>query len=105
MQGIGDLAGGSFASEAFAVSGDGQFIVGQSQSGSGAEAFRWDVANGMQPLGDLDLGDFDSAAYGVSGDGRVVVRAPGTRCSALARSSGTRPAACARSSRSCCCAA
>jgi MYXO-CTERM domain-containing protein len=72
FQGLGDLTGGSYYSEAYRVSADGRVVVGMSQSGSGQEAFRWE--NGvMSGLGDLPGGGFESVAGGVSADGSVVV--------------------------------
>jgi probable HAF family extracellular repeat protein len=71
--GLGDLAGGSFSSNAFAVSADGSVVVGGSQSASGSEAFRWTSGGGMVGLGDLAEGSFFSSANGVSADGSVVV--------------------------------
>src|SRR3954470_7717408 len=41
LQGLGDLTGGNFLSEANAVSADGLVVVGYSNSGNGDEAFRW----------------------------------------------------------------
>ena len=50
FEGLGDLAGGSFFSSGWGVSGDGSVTVGQSMSEDGAEAFRWE--NGvMEGLG------------------------------------------------------
>ncbi len=71
--GIGDLSGGSFESEAWGVSSDGQVIVGHGSSSSGLEAFRWTQGGGMIGLGDLSGGNFLSGARGVSSDGAVVV--------------------------------
>lgn len=78
FQGLGDLPGGTSASYANAVSGDGSVVVGMSNSSNSAaghhfEAFRWTSADGMQPLGDLGGGLFNSAALGVSHDGSVIV--------------------------------
>ncbi len=70
---LGDIFGGSDASEAFDVSADGTVVVGVSDSINGWEAFRWTEADGMEPLGDLPGGDFESWAFGVSADGSVVV--------------------------------
>ena len=58
---------------ALGVSGDGSVIVGESNSASGNEAFRWTAASGMVGLGELPGGNFASTAFGVSGDGAVVV--------------------------------
>jgi probable HAF family extracellular repeat protein len=61
---LGDLPGGEFWSEAYAVSGDGSTVVGRSVMGA-------DAGGGMVGLG-VTPGS-DSIAYGVSGDGSVVV--------------------------------
>ena len=72
--GVGDLPGGSFYSLALAISGDGHVVVGESESASGIEAFRKDLATGvMIGLGDLPGGSFHSRANGASHDGSVVV--------------------------------
>jgi len=73
FQGLGDLYGGSFHSEAMEVSADGLVAVGISISESGYEAFRWMASGGMEGLGDLDGGGFYSRSLGVSADGSVVV--------------------------------
>ncbi len=69
---LGVLPGGDM-SEAYAVSADGQVVVGVSldTSGSAATAFRWTAATGMVSLG--TLGGNRSYAHGVSADGSVVV--------------------------------
>ena len=41
IDGLGDLTGGTFLSQAYGVSSDGNVVVGVSYSGSGFEAFRW----------------------------------------------------------------
>ena len=66
-QPLGDLAGGSFFSKAFAVSRDGSVVVGQSASDLGGEAFRWTADAGMVGLG------VDGIAFAVSADGSVIV--------------------------------
>ena len=71
--GLGDLPGGSFSSLTRGVSADGSTVVGDGNSASGPEAFRWDSTNGMQGLGDLAGGEFLSVANGVSADGSTVV--------------------------------
>jgi probable HAF family extracellular repeat protein len=71
--GLGDLAGGGFASFASAVSADGSLVVGSSDGASGTEAFRWTEGTGMVGLGDLAGGSFSSTAAGISADGSVVV--------------------------------
>jgi probable HAF family extracellular repeat protein len=73
MVGLGDLAGGSFDSRARSVSADGEVIVGDGQSSSGMEAFRWTASGGMVGLGDLPGGSFGSMAFDVSSDGSIVV--------------------------------
>lgn len=66
LQHLGTLGGSS--SRAWAISGDGAVVVGQ----SGEQAYRWTASDGMQALGLLP-GGLISGAYGVSADGRVVV--------------------------------
>ncbi len=73
FQGLGDLAGGGFNSEAYGVSADGSTVVGHGTSASDYEAFRWTSGGGMVGLGDLDGGSFYSYASGVSADGSTVV--------------------------------
>ena len=72
FSGLGDLPGGSFSSNATAVSADGSVVVGSSRSSNGLEAFRWEAGN-MVGLGTLSSGFFSSTANGVSADGSVVV--------------------------------
>jgi len=79
--GLGDLPGGSVASSALAISGDGSTVVGSSSSALsgefGEEAFVWTLTTGMVGLGDLPGGHrwlpFSSWASGVSEDGSIVV--------------------------------
>lgn len=71
--GLGDLAGGSFHSQAWGLSADGSVVVGQSISASGIEAFRWTPGGGIVALGDLAGGSFESIANDVSADGSVIV--------------------------------
>ncbi len=77
FQGLGDLPGGEFQSEAYGVSSDGSVVVGKSNNGllsgsSGDEAFRWTAADGMVGLGDLPGGFFDSGGRCISADGAVI---------------------------------
>lgn len=60
-------------SDAFAVTPDGNVVVGLSSSPDGQESFRWTSATGLEALGHLAPGNhsFD-AAYGVSADGAIV---------------------------------
>jgi probable HAF family extracellular repeat protein len=62
--------GGTF-SNAYGVSSDGSVVVGQSDTGSENDAFRWTQAGGMVDLG--TLGGTFSYASSVSADGGVVV--------------------------------
>src|SRR3954468_9523098 len=52
---LGDLPGGTFQSQGFAISGDGTTAVGKSDSGSssGLDSFRWQSSSGMTSLGYL----------------------------------------------------
>jgi len=59
--GLGNLPGGSFSSNAYGVSAYGA-VVGQGNSASGTEAFRWTSGGGMVGLGDLPGGLFGSNA-------------------------------------------
>ncbi len=71
--GLGDLDGGFFSSEAHAVSQGGAVIVGVSSSANGDEAF---VSTGaMTGLGDFAGGAFSSTANDVSADGSQAVGA------------------------------
>lgn len=51
MEGLGDLAGGTFRSIAFDASADGSTIVGFSNSAIGEEAFLWTSGGGMVSIG------------------------------------------------------
>ncbi len=76
FQGLGDLPGGYFYSQAYAVSADGLVVVGKSevQTGvGGSEAFRWTADDGMVAMSDLEGGVFSGGAYAVSADGSVIV--------------------------------
>lgn len=79
MISLGDLTGGDVYSGAYAISDNGNVIVGFGTSDLGYEAFRWEKGS-MIGLGDLvaeaDLAPgalYDSAAYGVNADGSVIV--------------------------------
>jgi probable HAF family extracellular repeat protein len=72
-QGLGDLPGGSFLSQAFDVSADGSVIVGVGTTAVDDEAFRWTAETGMVGLGGLPGAEVRSVALGVSADGRVIV--------------------------------
>ena len=66
MVGLGDLAGGTFSSEAVDISADGSRIVGNGRTGNGLEGFLWTVDDGMVSLG-------AGAARAISADGQTVV--------------------------------
>jgi probable HAF family extracellular repeat protein len=72
IQGLGDLPGGDFWSEATAVSADGQVVVGYSKTATGNRAFRWEAGLGMVELAVLP-GATQSYAWGISADGSVIV--------------------------------
>lgn len=72
LHGLGDLAGGTYFSEAAATNQNGSVIVGRSDSTDGVQAFRWTLTNGMVGLGDLPGGSFESKAIAVNADGSVV---------------------------------
>lgn len=67
FQGLGDLPGGDFFSQAHDISADGSVIVGVSNSASNIRSFRW-KSGVMNSLG----GGTWSGAHGISGDGSVV---------------------------------
>jgi probable HAF family extracellular repeat protein len=70
--GVGDLAGGATGSVALAISSDGNVVVGESESTSGTQAFRWTSGGGMVGLGFLSMADPWSSARGVSSNGSVI---------------------------------
>jgi hypothetical protein len=69
MQGLGDLPGGVFDSQANAISADGSTIVGVGHSANGRQAYRWTETGGMVALGNFP----GSEAHGVSADGSTIV--------------------------------
>ncbi len=69
MTGLGSLRE-EYPSYAWAVSGDGSTVVGQSRS-SGVAAFRWTTGGGMEQLD--GCGTWCTKAFGVSANGAVVV--------------------------------
>jgi probable HAF family extracellular repeat protein len=75
FQGLGDLPGGTFGSQANGVSADGSVVVGRGSSASGLEAFRWTRGGGMVGLGYLPRAGFSfiSEGFGASADGSVIV--------------------------------
>lgn len=72
FQGLGDLPGGIFNSEARGVSADGSTVVGYSRTASGDRAVRWTLADGIQALPLLPPFP-ESRAFGASADGSVIV--------------------------------
>jgi hypothetical protein len=81
MVGLGDLPGGAFDSEAYAVSADGSVVVGIGWSPSGNDAILWTSGGGMVSVRDLLVNHGVSNltgwrlgwASGVSADGRTIV--------------------------------
>jgi probable HAF family extracellular repeat protein len=71
-QGLGDLPGGDYWSQALGCSADGSVVVGRSRIKNGARAFRWTAAKGIVNLGVVARRKF-SAAWGCSADGNVVI--------------------------------
>lgn len=81
MQGLGDLSGGIFQSNALAVSADGSSVVGWGITDIGYEAFVWDSIHGMRNLKSVLINDFGleltdwqiKYATGISADGTKIV--------------------------------
>ncbi len=69
---LGYLSGGGAFSAAYGVSGDGEIVVGVSDSFAGDQAFRW-TSGGMVGLGDFPGGAFNSQANAISRDGSTIV--------------------------------
>ncbi|MEK6674907.1 MAG: LamG-like jellyroll fold domain-containing protein [Planctomycetota bacterium] len=74
--GIGDLSGGNFFSEAFAVNNSG-VAVGYGTTSAGQEAFRWTPGltiptSQLRSLGDFPGGATMSRALGISNNGVIV---------------------------------
>ena len=67
FSGLGDLAGGEFASHATAVDDNGRVVVGWSETDEGEQAFRWSPGSGLEAL----PGE-GSRAHDVSPDGTQV---------------------------------
>jgi uncharacterized membrane protein len=72
---LSDLPGGLDRAQVFAISGDGQVIVGSGATGTGpeSEAVRWNPTGAVTGLGDLAGGAVNSTARGVSYDGHTIV--------------------------------
>ena len=75
FQGLGDLPGGEFQSEAFGVSGDGTIVVGDSifDEPSRSQAFRWTMSGGMEVLGGVSSPIDLRQVWAVSRDGTLIV--------------------------------
>ena len=74
FQGLGDLPGGAFSSQASGVSDDGAVVVGTGTTAAGEQAFHWTAGTGMVSLGNLPNGSFlSSSASDISGDGATIV--------------------------------
>lgn len=74
MVNLGQLPGALLvSSSANGVSGDGNVVVGASNSSLGREAFRWSASDGMVGLGDLPGALVESSASAVSSNGSVIV--------------------------------
>ncbi len=72
FQGLGDLPGGGFSSDAWRLSDEGLAGVGSGEGAGGDRAMRWTVMDGMVPLGTLP-GFGSGLATGISASGRHVV--------------------------------
>lgn len=70
---LGDLPGGDFSSTAIGISGDGQVVIGHSNSDAGAEIFRWTAGAGMVSIGPLPSGVLSASAWATNYDGSVIV--------------------------------
>jgi probable HAF family extracellular repeat protein len=82
MVGLGELPGGNHTSYAYAVSADGEIIVGYSHGDLGGRPFIWDAEYGMRNLMEIleddygfDLSDWHhlTSAKGISDDGNTIV--------------------------------
>jgi probable HAF family extracellular repeat protein len=83
MRGLGALDAENHFSTAWDASLQGRVVVGESQTATSKQAFRWTPAKGMQSLGTLP--DHDrSIAYSVSDDGDVIVGASSSPYATLA---------------------
>src|SRR5258706_9844853 len=76
FQGLGFLDPNGFGPVlAYGISADGSVVVGQSNSPTGLQAFRWDASNGIVGLGAFSNpgGLQASGARACSADGNVIV--------------------------------
>jgi uncharacterized membrane protein len=72
LVGLGDLAGGAFASVLRGISADGSVAAGAGSAGASPQAMRW-TSGGLVALDDLPGGAGISAADGISNDGGLIV--------------------------------
>ena len=89
FQGLGDLTGQGYGSEARAVSADGSVVVGSSGTPDGQQAFVWTQATGMVPLA-TPAGQLWSWASAVSIDGDWVAGFAGSSFGSAAGWEGVR---------------
>jgi len=73
---LGDLAGGTFASGATDISGNGTIVVGNSSTAAGTRAFIWTASTGMVEMAAAN-GITPTVANAISGDGTVIVGSSG----------------------------
>ncbi|MBN2375263.1 MAG: hypothetical protein JXD22_02590, partial [Sedimentisphaerales bacterium] len=74
FQGLGDLPGGEYWSEARGVAIEGYAVVGASKSYTDLrDAFRWLPGSGIERLGDLPQGASQPQPWGASADATIVV--------------------------------
>lgn len=75
MVDLGTLGQHSIYNEsvAYAVSDDGQIVVGSTTSPAGFQAFRWTATDGMVGIDELGGPNVDSRATAISGDGSTIV--------------------------------
>jgi uncharacterized membrane protein len=73
FQGLGDLPGGVFHSQAYGISADGRVVVGQSSGFTGREACRWVLPGGPESLGPVTVGPVGAVADAASDDASVIV--------------------------------
>jgi probable HAF family extracellular repeat protein len=73
LRGVGHADTELFENAAYALSANGQVMVGYHTPPDGPLAFRWTAAEGLTSLGLVVEGDINSTARGVSADGIFVV--------------------------------
>ncbi len=72
FQGLGDLPGGTFNSDARAVSPDGSIVLGSGKPASGSSAFIWTQIDGLTVQSIFPVGNFtDGSPIAVSADNLV----------------------------------